>query len=217
MAINAPVPEIIWVMGSSIAITEDGGNVWEVNGIYLDEQSAAANCTKSNQFIAPIAVGQEPILESMSWPGSYYPLEKDPSRGLKIILLEDVPTCQTPVNAKVEYLEHTVMSLDFKCLSSSERVNALQAAIREAVADNLSITTIHTNAMVGTMVENSGDFNYYFQPTPSMIQPYEIGYYNKMKVGIHVDPCMAWTDNRVKFYSDDFLITVIEIINMSQP
>jgi len=88
-ATNVPVPETVWVMGSAVAITVDGGMVWEVNGIYWNEQVAAMKCTKPNQFIAPISVNQEPILQSMEWPGSYYPLEKDPSRGYKSILPKD--------------------------------------------------------------------------------------------------------------------------------
>jgi len=51
----------------------DDCTMWEVMGIFEDEQKAVENCTAWNDFVGPISLNRA-LPERAEWPGAYFPI-----------------------------------------------------------------------------------------------------------------------------------------------
>jgi len=59
----------VWVVGKHC-----GQNApWEIQGVYTDEQRAVRTCTEMNFFVGPMELDTPLPIESVEWPGCYYP------------------------------------------------------------------------------------------------------------------------------------------------
>lgn len=73
--------QIVWVQGFSIAKTEQGV-VWDLIGVFPDEESAKKNCTMAGHFIGPVVVGMPLDLRRPKWFGTYHPSEQNAPKSL---------------------------------------------------------------------------------------------------------------------------------------
>ena len=68
----------LWIAGRYNAGVTFSNNTrfaaWELLGIYSDKDTAEIICTKSNDFVAPVTLGEDLPEETTDWPGCYYPL-----------------------------------------------------------------------------------------------------------------------------------------------
>jgi hypothetical protein len=63
---------LLYIVGKNIAHKKEGV-VWELAGVYDNEEKALAVCTNRYYFIGPITLNQTFPKESIEWPGAYYP------------------------------------------------------------------------------------------------------------------------------------------------
>ena len=73
MASDTP---IVWVAGQ-----HHGGPAWELLGVFSAEQAAVAACTTQDDFVGPVPLDTVLPVESVDWPGSYYPLRSGAKEG----------------------------------------------------------------------------------------------------------------------------------------
>ena len=64
----------LWVVGK---VFNKAGTKWEFCGVFDDKEKAEAACHGNNYFIGPIALNQELPLETIDWPGAWYPKVED--------------------------------------------------------------------------------------------------------------------------------------------
>lgn len=67
---------VIWLVGQTIEWhpIEEGGTVWDFQGIFDSEEKAVKACKTKNYFVAPVLLNEEIPEESTEFPDSYYPL-----------------------------------------------------------------------------------------------------------------------------------------------
>lgn len=66
---------MLYVIGKSVASYKKGV-VWEMMGVFTDEQKAVALCEgHADWFIGPIEQDSLLPIEATEWPGSYFPSE----------------------------------------------------------------------------------------------------------------------------------------------
>lgn len=63
----------IWLAGRVTAVT-DQGQVWEVQGIFPDEEAAKAACRDTTYFIVPLPWNVSLPHETIEEPRGYFPL-----------------------------------------------------------------------------------------------------------------------------------------------
>jgi hypothetical protein len=63
---------LMWVVGKFIKSTDEG-SVWEMSGVFDEEQDAIGACISENYFIGPILKNTPTKDECQGWPGVYYP------------------------------------------------------------------------------------------------------------------------------------------------
>lgn len=61
-----------WVCGKNIHESSHG-IVWELQGVFMTEESAKKACRDEKYFIGPIEVDTPVSNETISWDGCYYP------------------------------------------------------------------------------------------------------------------------------------------------
>jgi len=65
----------LFAVGKYINKTEDG-IIWTLEGIYDDEERAIKRCTDHTYFVGPLELNKDFPIETIEWPGGYYPIEK---------------------------------------------------------------------------------------------------------------------------------------------
>lgn len=66
--------ETVWIAGQVTHVSAQG-QVWDMQGVFLDEASAVAACRDATYFVGPMAVGVSlPHETAASWVGAYFPL-----------------------------------------------------------------------------------------------------------------------------------------------
>jgi hypothetical protein len=64
----------VWVAGQITHVFTEG-QAWDMQGIFLDEESAKAACRDHTYFIGPMKVGVSlPHETADAWIGAYFPL-----------------------------------------------------------------------------------------------------------------------------------------------
>lgn len=63
----------VWVAGR---ITEYPA--WEIQGVFLSQERAAAAACEEGWFIGPVCLNEKLPNFSMEWPGAYYPIRLTP-------------------------------------------------------------------------------------------------------------------------------------------
>lgn len=74
-ATAARVNADLWVVGRTREYRppDQGGSVWDFQGVYDSEEKAIAACRDATYWIAPAHLNRELPHESADWPGAYYP------------------------------------------------------------------------------------------------------------------------------------------------
>ena len=67
---------IVWVAGQCVA-----GPAWELLGVFSAETSAVSVCATQDDFVGPVPLDTVLPVESVDWPGSYYPLRSGAKEG----------------------------------------------------------------------------------------------------------------------------------------
>ena len=67
---------IFWVAGQCVV-----GPAWELLGVFSAEASAVSACTTQDDFVGPVLMDTVLPVESVDWPGSYYPLRSGAKEG----------------------------------------------------------------------------------------------------------------------------------------
>jgi len=67
----------VWVCGRVIQSTPLG-QIWDLMGVFSDEEKAMKACVRDNYFIGPTDLDQHLPEAPQVWPGAYYPLAEKP-------------------------------------------------------------------------------------------------------------------------------------------
>lgn len=58
-----------------------GKPAWELLGVFNAEASAVSACATQDDFVGPVPLDTVLPVESVDWPGSYYPLRSGAKEG----------------------------------------------------------------------------------------------------------------------------------------
>lgn len=63
----------LWIVCKRV----DEDHYWEFCGVFDDEKKAATACKTADYFIGPANLNEELSVETVDWPGAYYPKCKE--------------------------------------------------------------------------------------------------------------------------------------------
>ena len=63
--------QTVWVVGEARYI---GSQEWEMVGVFTTEQKAVEACVLPRFFVGPVEIDKSFPIESVPWPGLYYPM-----------------------------------------------------------------------------------------------------------------------------------------------
>ncbi len=63
---------MVWIVGK---VLDAENNRWEFQGVFTEEKLAVGACRDERFFVGPMVLDQELPMESVVWPGAYYPVK----------------------------------------------------------------------------------------------------------------------------------------------